>query len=81
MIFFVFCAFCAFFVFFFVLCFVLFLCLLVLVLAVGTYASMKFCDLGFRCAQGLEFKVWDGCQVASTALRLQEHCDFPTWPI
>jgi hypothetical protein len=46
-----------------VLFFVLFLCLLVLVFAVGTYASMKFCDLGFRWAQGLEFKVWDGCQV------------------
>ena len=42
----------------FFLCFLaLFLCLLVLVLAVGTYASMKFCDLGFGWAQGLGFKV------------------------
>ena len=49
---------CAFFVLFFFLCFLaLFLCLLVLVLAVGTYASMKFCDLGFGWAQGLGFKV------------------------
>ena len=49
-------AFLIFFVFF--LCFLaLFLCLLVLVLAVGTYASMKFCDLGFGWAQGLGFKV------------------------
>ena len=27
-----------------------------LVLAVSTYASMKFCDLGFEWARGLEFK-------------------------
>ena len=48
------CFFCA--IFFW--CFLaLFLCLLVLVLAVGTYASMKFCDLGFGWAQGLGFKV------------------------
>ena len=62
------CAFSAFFVPFFVHFFVLFVvlfCALFVsacaVLAVGTYAisyaSMKFCDLGFRWAQGLEFKI------------------------
>ena len=39
-----------------------------LVLAVGTYASMKFSDLGFEWARGLEFKVYDGCQVYNMSI-------------
>ena len=50
-------AFLIFFLVFFLCFLALFLCLLVLVLAVGTYAAMKFCDLGFGWAQGLGFKV------------------------
>ena len=78
------CFFLCFFLCFFVLCFVLFWCfffLLFCALFVSAcagfggwylYAPMKFCDLGFGWAQGLG---------ARTALRLQERCHFPTWPI